>query len=167
MKKVVRSSARKAPRSAARSAARGSRRGNLLEITDRGTPRTDRSFLARVVRAALAHVERPDLHVSLLLTDDAEIARLHEQFLGDPTPTDVISFDLDGTAELVVSVQTAKRSAALHGHTLRAEVALYVVHGILHVGGFDDHGVRQRRAMRMAERAVMRVLGLEVRAVDA
>jgi probable rRNA maturation factor len=142
-------------------------RGPLLEVTDRGAPRTDRAFLRRVVREALAHVDRPQLPVSLLLTDDEEIARLHGRFLGDPTPTDVISFALDGAAELVVSVQTAKRTAARHGHTLRAEVALYVVHGILHVCGFDDVRARDRVAMREAERAVMRALGLRVRAVDA
>ena len=150
-----------------RSPRRQGRRGPVLEVTDRGTPRTDRAFLRRVVAAALAHGERPALPVSLLLTDDAEIARLHGQFLGDPTPTDVISLDLDGTAELVVSVQTAKRTAAAHGHTLRAEVALYVVHGILHVCGFDDVRARERSAMRAAERAVMRSLGLRVHAVDA
>jgi len=151
---------RRAPR-------RQGRRGPVLEVIDRGTPRTDRAFLRRVVGAALAHGDQPALPVSLLLTDDAEIARLHGQFLGDPTPTDVISFPLDGTAELVVSVQTAKRTAAAHGHTLRAEVALYVVHGILHVCGFDDVRARDRSAMRAAERAVMRALGLRVHAVDA
>ena len=142
-------------------------RGPRLEVTDRGRPRTDRAFLRRVVHKALAHVDRQDLPVSLLLTDDAEIARLHGQFLGDSTPTDVISFDLDGSAELVVSVETAKRRALSHRHTLRAEVALYVVHGILHVCGFDDVRARDRRAMRAAERAVMLALGLRVRAVDA
>lgn len=148
-------------------AARAAPRGLRLEVTDRGSPRTDRAFLRRVVGKALVHVDRPTLQVSLLLTDDAEIACLHEQFLGDPTPTDVISFDLDGVAELVVSVQTAKRCSASHGHTLRAEVALYVVHGILHVCGFDDVRARDRLAMRAAERAVLCALGLRVHDVDA
>lgn len=137
-----------------------------LEVLDHGRPRTERTFLRRVVRAALRHGGRERLPVSLLLTDDREIARLHRDYLGDPTPTDVISFDLDGSAELVVSVETARRVAKQCGHLVRAEVALYVVHGLLHVCGFDDRTPRERRRMREAERAVMRSLRLVVRDVD-
>ncbi|MEO6596528.1 MAG: rRNA maturation RNase YbeY [Planctomycetota bacterium] len=137
-----------------------------LEVLDRGRPRTDKAFLRGVVAATLSHVGRPEMHVSLLLTDDAEIARLHESYLGDASPTDVISFALDGEAELVVSVETAKRTARRCGHTVRAEVALYVVHGILHTTGFNDMRARDRARMRRAEREVMKSLGLRVRAVD-
>lgn len=137
-----------------------------LEVLDHGRPRTERTFLRRVVRTALAHGGRPEMPVSLLLTDDAEIARIHGEYLGDPTPTDVIAFDIDDEAELVVSVETARRSARELGHAVRAEVALYVVHGILHVCGYDDIKSRDRARMRTAERQVMRSLRLSVRDVD-
>ncbi|MBL8725109.1 MAG: rRNA maturation RNase YbeY [Planctomycetes bacterium] len=138
-----------------------------VQIVDRGRPRSDAAFLRRVARAALRHGGRPELPVSLLLTDDAEIARLHAEFLGDATPTDVISFDLGDSAELVVSVETARRVARERGHRARDEVALYVVHGLLHVCGHDDHGVRARKRMRSAEQAVLAALGLAVAPVDA
>jgi probable rRNA maturation factor len=137
-----------------------------LAIVDRGRPRTPRPFLARVVRAALAHGGRPAMPVSLLLTGDREIGRLHADFLGDPSPTDVISFAVDDGAELVVSVDTARRVAAQKGHAARAEVALYVVHGLLHVMGWDDVRPAQRAQMRAAESAVMRSLGLAYAPVD-
>jgi probable rRNA maturation factor len=137
-----------------------------LEIVDRARPRTPRAFLRTVVREALRFVRRPRMHVSLLVTGDAEIAALHASYLGDPTPTDVISFPIDDGAEIVVSRETAKRVARAHGHALRAELALYVVHGILHVAGFDDVAPRERRRMREAECEVMRRLRLEVRPVD-
>jgi probable rRNA maturation factor len=138
-----------------------------LAVVDRGRPRTPRAFLRRVVAAALDHGGRPDLPVSLLLTGDAEIAALHERWFGDPTPTDVISFLVDGTAEIAVSVATARRVARERGHDARAEVALYVVHGLLHVLGHDDTNARARTRMRVAERAVMQRLGLVVARVDA
>ncbi|MCA8974618.1 MAG: rRNA maturation RNase YbeY, partial [Planctomycetes bacterium] len=138
-----------------------------LEVLDHGRPRTERKFLRRVVRAALLHGGRPAMPVSLLLTDDHEIARIHGEYLDDPTPTDVISFDIDDTAELVVSVETARRIARECGHPVRSEVALYIVHGILHVCGFDDIAPRDRARMRAAERAVMQTLRLDVRDVDA
>lgn len=138
-----------------------------LEVLDRGRPRTDRRFLARVVRATLQFADRVDMPVSLLLTDDREIARLHAEHLGDPTPTDVMSFLVDEAAEIVVSVQTARRIAKQFDHAARAEIALYVVHGLLHTLGFDDVRVRDRQRMRDAERAVLAALRLEVHAVDA
>jgi len=137
-----------------------------LEVLDHGRPRTERAFLRRVVRAALEHAGRLDMPVSILLTDDAEIARIHAEFLDDPTPTDVISFDIDGAAELVVSVETARRTARELGHPVRSEVALYVIHGVLHICGFDDVKPRDRARMRDAERAVMQSLRLPVRHVD-
>lgn len=137
-----------------------------LEVVDRFRPRTDRAFLRRVVEAVLVHAGRPDLEVSLLLTDDDGIAELHDRFMGDPTTTDVMSFETDGTADVVVNVAQARREAALRGTTIRAELALYVAHGLLHVCGHDDHGVRARRAMRAAESAVLASLGLRHARVD-
>jgi probable rRNA maturation factor len=142
------------------------RRHPRVELADRFRPRTQRAFVVRVVAATLAHVARPELEVSLLLTDDAEIAGLHGEFLGDPTPTDVLSFAIDDGAEVVVSVETARRVARRSGHSLRAEVALYIVHGILHAVGFDDVRARDRRRMREAERAILDRLGLRVGEVD-
>ncbi|MFK7741165.1 MAG: rRNA maturation RNase YbeY [Planctomycetota bacterium] len=138
-----------------------------LELVDRYRPRTERAFVERVVAAVRAHVARPDLQVSLLLTDDREIAALHKEFLDDPTPTDVMSFELDGDAEIVVSVETARRVAKQKGHTIRAECALYIVHGILHTVGYDDIDAQDRARMRDAERAILQQLGLKVHAVDA
>ncbi len=138
-----------------------------LDIVDRARPRTSVAFVRRVVKAALAFGKRSDMPVALLLTNDAEIARLHARHLGDATPTDVMSFAVDGQAEIVVSVTTARRVAKQHGHALRAEVALYIVHGLLHVIGFDDVAPRARTRMRNAERVVMRELGLDVAPVDA
>ncbi|MGK0155095.1 MAG: putative rRNA maturation factor [Neolewinella sp.] len=139
----------------------------MLEITDRFRPRTERALVERVVAAVRDYVERPDLEVSLLLTDDKEIGELHEQFLDDPSPTDVMSFEMDDGAELVVSVETAQRVANEAGHEVAAEVALYIVHGMLHTVGFDDIEDDDRLRMRDAERAIMLRLQLVVRAVDS
>ena len=149
----------------------GPRRGRAerlrLDVLDRGRPRTDRTFVRDVVRATLHFGERPGMPVSLLLTDDAEIAALHAEHLDDPTPTDVMSFEVDGGAEIVVSVETARRVAKARGHRARAEIALYIVHGLLHTLGHDDVRARDRMRMRAAERVVLERLGLFVHAVDA
>jgi probable rRNA maturation factor len=138
----------------------------MLEIADRFRPRTERVFIERVVSVVREFVARPDLEVSLLLTDDKEIAKLHEEYLDDPTPTDVMSFAMEEGAEVVVSVETARRVAQSAGHAIKAEVALYVVHGILHTVGYDDVEDDDRQRMRDAESAIMKQLGLKVRTVD-
>ncbi|MFO1051161.1 MAG: rRNA maturation RNase YbeY [Planctomycetota bacterium] len=145
-----------------------SRRSVLrLTILDRFRPRTDRELLRRAVRAALALGRREDLEVALLLTDDSGIAELHGRHLGDATPTDVMSFLTDDTADLVVNVQRARREARRRGTTIRGEVALYVIHGLLHLCGFDDHAPRARARMRAAEQEVLAQIGLRVAPVDA
>ena len=137
-----------------------------VEVCDHFRPRSERAFVTRVVAAALSHADAEHMPVSLLLTDDAEIARLHGEYLGDPTPTDVICFALDDGAEIAISVECARREAKRRGHTIRAELALYIVHGVLHACGFDDVGVRQRARMRRAESEVLQSLGQRVAPVD-
>lgn len=137
-----------------------------LRITDRFKPRTDREFVAKVVRAALEFTGRVDCEVSILLTDDDEIARVHGEFLDDPTPTDVMSFDLDDSIELIISVECARREAERLQHTIRAELALYVVHGLLHACDYDDHDAAERERMRAAEREVLARIGQRVSPVD-
>jgi probable rRNA maturation factor len=127
--------------------------------------------------AALAHGGRPGLALSVVFVDDAEITRLHGDWFDDPTPTDVISFDLGedepGPAgELYVSVERARDEARARDLPLERELALYVVHGALNLCGFDDREEGDRRRMRAAEARVLeRLAGLvgevrERRSVD-
>ena len=114
--------------------------------------------------AALAHGGRAGLDVDVVVVDEAGLTDLHARFLGDPTPTDVIAFDLgeeggSPAAEMYVSVDCARREGALRGVELGRELALYVVHGALHLCGLDDQTPEQRLLMRAAERHVLASLG--------
>ncbi|MHC5063563.1 MAG: rRNA maturation RNase YbeY [Planctomycetota bacterium] len=138
-----------------------------FSINDRRDPPSDPAFIARVLRAALAYVDRPDLEVSLLLSDEREISDLHGKYLNDPSPTDVITFSLDeASVEIAVSVERAEREALERGHAMQAELALYIVHGVLHACGYDDVEAEDRHRMRAAERDVLAELGFEIESVD-
>ncbi|MHC4077904.1 MAG: rRNA maturation RNase YbeY [Planctomycetota bacterium] len=143
-----------------------SRRAVLVEVVDRCRPRSDRRFVEKVVKTTLAFVQRPGLKVSVLLTDDAEIARLHGEFLGDPSGTDVLSFPMDDGVDVVVSVERARREAKARGHTIKAELALYLVHGLLHACGYDDGDDGDRARMRKAEQEVLQRLDLRVAPIE-
>ncbi|MEZ6015267.1 MAG: rRNA maturation RNase YbeY [Planctomycetota bacterium] len=126
----------------------------------------DEAAVVGAVTAALAHGGRAGIDVDVILVDDPTLADLHARFLGDPSVTDVMSFDLgeDGggpAGELYVSVDRAVAVATARGVRPARELALYLVHGALHLCGHDDHEDDERAAMRAAEAAVLAELGYE------
>lgn len=104
----------------------------------------------------------PAGELSIALMNDQAIADLHAQFLDDPTTTDVITFEGEpafGTAgEICVSADTAQTFAARHGHDFSTELTLYVVHGWLHLAGYDDLEPTKKRRMRAAEKRALDLL---------
>lgn len=118
----------------------------------------------RVLTAAFRHAGREPEGVELVFVDDERLAALHGEFLDDPSPTDVMAFDLGDEfggpqAEVYVSVERARAVAAQRGVPVARELALYVAHGALHLCGYDDHEDDARARMRGAERDVLRSLG--------
>ncbi len=104
----------------------------------------------------------PPGDLSLVFLTDAAQARLHADFLADPTPTDVITFEGDpahGTAgEICVSADTAAAYAREHRRDFSAELILYLVHGWLHLAGYDDLQPAKKRVMRRAEARAVQLL---------
>ncbi len=107
--------------------------------------------------------------LSLVFLSDPALIQLHADFLADPTPTDVITFTGDQAhslaGEICVSVDAARRqvpprrrSAASRHHAFSLELTLYLVHGWLHLAGYDDLVPTKKRAMRRAEKRAMRLL---------
>jgi probable rRNA maturation factor len=124
----------------------------------------DDEQVREAVQAALRAGGRPTLAVDVVLIGDRRLRALHRCFLGDDTPTDVMAFDLaDGglgpAAEIYASVTCARRVARARGVSAARELALYLVHGALHLCGHDDHRTADRRRMRRAERRILTALG--------
>lgn len=86
-----------------------------------------------------------------LISDDA-IAAVHGDFMDDPTATDVITFH---HGEILISVETAVRCAAEHGHPVEREALLYVIHGLLHLNGHDDLSEPARSRMHATQEAIL------------
>jgi len=131
--------------------------------------------LRRLLRRALVAEGIVQAEISILLVDDRRMAALHEQWLGVPGPTDVITFDLSEPhpsrhpepaaclqGDIVVSTETARRTSRQLGWTPRQELILYCIHGLLHLTGYDDIALADRRAMRARERSLLKHLGLPI-----
>ena len=82
--------------------------------------------------------------VEISIVDDETIARVHGEFLDDPTPTDAITFPY---GEILVSCDTAARYAAEHGLAPQEELFRYLVHGMVHLHGYLDYEPEDRAAL--------------------
>ena len=116
-------------------------------------------------RAALAalEMENEDGVISVLVTGDEEIRKLNKTYLNADRPTDVLAFSMmegeevrsggEGRilGDVVISVDTAVRQAQEYGNTLHEEIALLIVHGVLHLLGYDDQDEEGSAVMRRKE----------------
>ena len=104
----------------------------------------------------------PAGELSVVFLTDAALAKLHGEFLGDASATDVITFEGEREAgvagEICVSVDAARAYAREHGRVFAEELMLYVVHGWLHLAGYDDLQPAKKRRMRAAEKRAMAIL---------
>ncbi|HVF73143.1 MAG TPA: rRNA maturation RNase YbeY [Chthoniobacterales bacterium] len=90
--------------------------------------------------------------IDVVIVSDRRIAEIHRRYLNDGTPTDVITFQ---HGEIVVSAQTAKRQARNFGTTLEDELRLYLVHGLLHLHGYNDKTRKDAAEMRRLQDRVV------------
>lgn len=84
---------------------------------------------------------------------DRRMSRLHLRFLGEMGPTDVLTFQ---HGEIFISVETAKRHARVFGRSLMRELRLYIVHGLLHLHGFDDRTRSGARRIKREQEKILR-----------
>jgi len=119
--------------------------------------------LEKFAAAALKHClqlrkgKRTDLRRSrelfVWLISDRRMALLHRQFLGQAGPTDVLTFQ---HGEIFISVETARRNARAFGNSLMRELKLYIVHGLLHLHGFEDRTQAEAQNMKTAQEKILR-----------
>src|SRR4029079_7344197 len=99
-----------------------------------------------------------DYEISLAFVDNPTIHTLNKRYLDHDEPTDVLSFPLSEpkskklSGELVIGAEVAREQAAERGHDVQAELALYVIHGTLHLCGHDDKSDAAAKKMREHER---------------
>jgi probable rRNA maturation factor len=120
-------------------------------------------FAAKAMRFCLQLHKQKETDLSKLrevfvwLVSDRRMAALHRKFMYQTGPTDVLTFQ---HGEIFISVDTASRNARAFGSSLASELRLYIVHGLLHLHGFDD---RTQAAARKMERAQSKILKAELK----
>jgi probable rRNA maturation factor len=126
----------------------------------------DRGQIRQIVRTVLEGEGIREGEISVAFVDNATIHQLNKRYLNHDEPTDVLSFPLSEpnerrlTGELVIGAEVARDEAAERGHDAAAELALYVIHGLLHLCGFDDKTEANAKEMRARERHHLQQIGL-------
>ena len=126
----------------------------------------DYARLKECARATLAGEKIKEAKIVLAFVDDPTITGLNMRFLEHEGPTDVITFPMSGPGakklegEVVIGVEVAQREARDRGHEVSTELCLYVIHGVLHLCGYDDRNPRDAAAMRRKEREYLHRLNL-------
>jgi len=130
-------------------------------------------WLRRIARQILVAEGAGPSELGVVISDDATVRDLNRRYLGVDQPTDVLSFGLGSEAftlppgeaaslgEVIISYPTAVRQAEEQGHSVEAEVAHLLVHGILHLLGYDHLGAKDARMMRRREEEILAGLDLE------
>ena len=133
-----------------------------IDVNDESGEDVDAPRLAALGRFVLDRLKvHPLAELSVLAVDTATMANLHEQWMDEPGPTDVLSFPMDelrpGTddrepepgllGDVVLCPAFARTQAATAGHSLDEELDLLCTHGILHLLGYDHAGPDEEREM--------------------
>lgn len=103
-----------------------------------------------VTRALAVEGRTGEWEISIALMSDDELRRLHRDFMGLDSVTDIMTFPLGGDeqgGDIAISVERAAEQAAELGMTAWEEIRFLVVHGVLHLCGWDDQEEESRRPM--------------------
>lgn len=135
-------------------------------------------YIRTIAKKALK-IEKPDerIELGILITDDDEIRSLNKQYRGIDTTTDVLAFALDEKnesidfinvpdgiihlGEIIISYPQALRQASENGSDINNEMALLIVHGVLHLLGYDHTNGQQAHTMQDLEKVILEQLSVK------
>ena len=148
--------------------------GCVIDLLDEtGRAHCDIERIQRVVDAAIAADGLGPSALTVLLVDDGESSRLHQLHFNSPDTTDVMTYP-DGSVDpetgrthlgdLAVCVDVAERAALERGRRTSDEVTLYVLHGVLHLLGYDDVDPDDQAAMWAEQRRLLATVGIALEA---
>jgi probable rRNA maturation factor len=141
-----------------------------IEVNNESTYQIDEAALQRLATYALDAMRiHPDADLAIVLVDEAAMEALHVQWMGEPGPTDVLSFPMDELrpgnddqvtpagllGDVVLCPQVAEGQAEAAGHSTLDELLLLTAHGILHLLGFDHAEPQEEKEMFSLQRDIL------------
>ena len=134
-------------------------------------PHIDQTQVNHVIEHILADKELENQQLHILFVNDEDSSDLHQEHFNNPTPTDVMSFPdgsedpetgLSHLGDLAVGVDVAARIAEIRSVKIEEEIILYIVHGLLHLLGYDDIVPEERAEMWLLQQKYMEIIGYDI-----
>ncbi|MCB0258530.1 MAG: rRNA maturation RNase YbeY [Calditrichae bacterium] len=114
---------------------------------------------ATLARRVIADEQLEVSSLNIIFVDDAYLKDLHQRYLDDDSKTDVMTFSLNADGpiegEIYISLDRARAHAQTYRVTAEMEVARLIIHGLLHLKGYDDHTAEEQKLMREKENACL------------
>ena len=137
-----------------------------LEITDlQKLQPINKDKIKKIIKSVL-RVEKKDAELSVVFIDNKTIKQINNAFLGHNYATDVLSFACNEPSfknsikgEIIVSVEMASKLSRRYGYEIEGEIVLYLVHGLLHLLGYDDKRKKDAKKMHQREGSLLSTLG--------
>lgn len=128
-------------------------------------------LMIRAAQVVLEQEERADSDLSVVIDDDEKLRELNHSYLGIDSPTDVLSFAADEVdpdtgkiylGDVIISIQRAAEQADASSEMLSDEIQLLIVHGTLHLIGYDHSNPAEKKKMWDAQQAALNVMGCKI-----
>jgi probable rRNA maturation factor len=134
-----------------------------ITISNRSRARLpfSQSRIKRRILKALTLLKNPrsGRPLGVVFLNDKEIRKLNRKYLNHDSPTDVLAFDYRALgSELAISLDTAARNAKIYNTSPKEEIMLYIIHGILHLCGYNDTTLKARKRMFKKQSAIMKAV---------
>ena len=148
----------------------------MIYLQNKQTQVIPAGLVKEAARKTLHRCSRSGGDLKIILGGDEDTHLLNRQYLGIDSPTDVLSFpsgDVDPDTkrsylgDVIISLPRAAAQAAQRGHSLEAEVQLLVVHGVLHLLGYDHGNPDDKKKMWALQRNILVDLGLEIEILES
>lgn len=131
-----------------------------------------KAVISQTAAAVIAHMQpEQDQDITIVIEDDAFIQKLNRTYLGIDSPTDVLSFSTDEIdpesnnnylGDIIISLPRAAEQAQKAGHAIQSEVQLLIVHGILHLSGYDHADLSSKQEMWRVQQELIDLLGIAI-----
>ena len=115
-------------------------------------------FLENIALDILKILKKHKASIEITFLSDTDIRSINKKYKGRDRPTDVLSFELGELGEILISSDTALKNSRRFGTSFEEEIVLYVIHGILHLHGYDDETAQEKKRMSKKEEFILKRL---------
>ena len=120
--------------------------------------RINERFVAGLARRVLKILKKEDTELEIIFLSDAAIKPVNRKYRQSNCATDVLSFNLGSCGQILISSDMALRNSRVFNTPLEKELVLYVIHGILHLFGYDDGKPEDRSRMFRKQDSILEIL---------